>query len=280
MLRRYLDVLVLSREYYYNDTPLLAALGSSNSIRGLERSRYSTELIGGINTLLIDPNVYENDEGHPDFESVRTVIESTRKDYPDTVVVLCSDAATINAFLAATGKRFTHYFQFDQSATDTAPDPQVNKIINMCQAELDGNIRRRFKYDIALSFAGEQRPFAEAIATRLQGSGASVFYDNFEQSDLWGQDLYTHLHDIYSKKAHYCVIFASAAYAEKVWTNHERQAAQERALGEKGAPYILPVRCDDSWVPGLSANIGYLAIEDGVAAICDRILEKIGAVKA
>ena len=40
------------------------------------------------------------------------------------------------------------------------------------------------------------------------------------------------LDDIYRNKAHCCVIFISKEYGEKIWTSHERQSAQARALKE------------------------------------------------
>jgi hypothetical protein len=46
-----------------------------------------------------------------------------------------------------------------------------------------------FEYDIALSFAGEQRKQVEEIAQCLEAAGVEVFYDNFSKSQLWGEDL-------------------------------------------------------------------------------------------
>lgn len=46
-----------------------------------------------------------------------------------------------------------------------------------------------FDYDVAISFAGEQRREAEAIAKCLTDSGVKVFYDKYEQANLWGKDL-------------------------------------------------------------------------------------------
>ena len=39
-------------------------------------------------------------------------------------------------------------------------------------------------------------------------------------------------------------------YLEREWTIHERRSAQERMLKEKGSEYILPVKIDDSELPG------------------------------
>jgi hypothetical protein len=100
-------------------------------------------------------------------------------------------------------------------------------------------------YDVALSFAGEDRGYVEQVASHLRESGVKVFYDRYEEATLWGKDLYEHFHDIYQNKAKYMVMFASEHYARKVWPNHERQSAQARTLREK-REYILPARFDDT----------------------------------
>jgi hypothetical protein len=46
-----------------------------------------------------------------------------------------------------------------------------------------------YKYDLAISFAGEQRALAARFATQLDASGYSIFYDEFHQAELWGNDL-------------------------------------------------------------------------------------------
>jgi hypothetical protein len=133
-----------------------------------------------------------------------------------------------------------------------------------------------FEYDVAISFAGEQRTEAEAIAACLTARNVKVFYDRYEQADLWGKDLYEHLSDVYYKKARYCLMLVSAAYANKVWPTHERRNAQARALSQKNE-YILPVRFDDTEIPGLLPTVGYLRFQDhGVEGICSILLEKLG----
>ena len=115
-----------------------------------------------------------------------------------------------------------------------------------------------YEYDVALSFAGEQREYVRKVAQILNDIyGLKVFFDEFEQDKLWGKNLYDYLHEIYSQRAKYVIIFVSKEYKEKVWTNHERQAAQERALREKGE-YILPVKFDDTKIPGLPDTVSYL----------------------
>jgi hypothetical protein len=135
-----------------------------------------------------------------------------------------------------------------------------------------------FKYDVALSFAGEQRTEVELVASGLKAANLNVFYDDYEKSNLWGKDLYVHLSDVYQNQARYCIIFASKEYQQKNWTNHERQCAQARDLSEKGNEYILPVRFDDTDIPGLPRTIGYLDFRhEGARGICEAFLRKIGA---
>lgn len=114
-----------------------------------------------------------------------------------------------------------------------------------------------FEYDIALSFAGEDRSKVEPIALLLQNHGLKVFYDNFETANLWGKDLYQYLQSIYRDKAHYCIIFCSKEYAEKAWTLHELRQAQERSFLQDH-DYILPLKLDDSIVPGINSTTGYI----------------------
>lgn len=116
-----------------------------------------------------------------------------------------------------------------------------------------------YPYDIALSFAGEDRDTVEEIARTLKESGAKVFYDEYEKAFLWGKDLYQHLTDLYQSHARYCTLILSASYAAKVWTRLELKAAQARALREK-LEYILPVRLDNTEIPGILPTVGYLAI--------------------
>src|SRR5262245_56899372 len=115
----------------------------------------------------------------------------------------------------------------------------------------------KFEFDVAVSFAGENRPIVEQFVSLLEEKGIKVFYDRSKQAELWGADLFQHLDEVYSKKARFCVVFISAPYAVKPSTRHELKSAQARAMKETGA-YILPVRLDDTEVPGIRPTLGYL----------------------
>jgi hypothetical protein len=131
------------------------------------------------------------------------------------------------------------------------------------------------QYDVALSFAGEDREHAEAIAALLVDRGLRVFYDRYEQADLWGKDLYQHLQTVYRDRAQYCIVFASQHYADKLWTKHELRQAQARAFKEN-AEYILPLRLDDTEIPGINPTIAYIDLRqhnliDIAGMICRKV---------
>lgn len=112
------------------------------------------------------------------------------------------------------------------------------------------------RYDIVLSFAGENREYVEQVAEYLAERDVVVFYDRYEEATLWGKDLAEHLESVYRQQARYCVMFISSHYADKVWTRHERRAALARAMAER-AEYVLPARFDDTEIPGLRPTVGY-----------------------
>ena len=113
------------------------------------------------------------------------------------------------------------------------------------------------KYDVALSFAGEDRKHAEDLAKLLDAGGHSVFYDEFKLAELWGKDLYQYFSEVYKDKACYCVVFSSKYYAQRLWAQHELKNAQARAF-EDNQEYILPIRIDDTEIPGILSTVGYL----------------------
>jgi hypothetical protein len=136
--------------------------------------------------------------------------------------------------------------------------------------------KRRVKYDVALSFAGEDRDIAREIADRIIALQYQVFFDEYEKAQMWGADLTSELGRIYGEEARFCLILISKHYAEKPWTNHERQFALARALEDR-RPYILPLRIDDTRLPGLPPTWGYLDLRNtDIVEVCKLLVDKLG----
>lgn len=149
---------------------------------------------------------------------------------------------------------------------------------NLDKEENVTSIGQQYPYDVALSFAGEDRIHAETLAEALRRYGIKVFYDKYEKNTLWGKDLYIHLSDLYQNKARYCVMFFSQHYVTKTWTKHELRAAQARAFKEQ-QEYILPIRLDETEIPGILPTTAYLTWEkETVESIVQAILKKLGNI--
>lgn len=131
-------------------------------------------------------------------------------------------------------------------------------------------------FDIAVSFAGTERGLAEELANRVREEGFEVFYDGFYPEQLWGKDLPSFFDRIYRKLSRFCVMFVSREYAERMWTTHERQSAQARALQERGHEYILPIRVDDTDLDGLPPTIGYVSLKEySLEKIAELLVKKL-----
>jgi hypothetical protein len=142
-----------------------------------------------------------------------------------------------------------------------------------------GKKKTNFSYDVCLSFAGEDRDYVKAVAEQLKRDGLDVFYDEFEEANLWGRDLYEYLDKIYSRASRYCVVFCSKSYAKKLWTNHERKSAQERAFREH-EEYLLPARFDKTEIPGIRSTTGYINLQKtSPVQLAELIRQKVGPSK-
>lgn len=135
------------------------------------------------------------------------------------------------------------------------------------------------KYDVVFSFAGAQREYVEKTKNNLEKYGISVFYDKDHEVELWGKNLYRYFSELYSKGAKYCVMFISKEYYERPWTLHESQSAQEKMFGsydhEYFQEYILPVKFDETRIPGIRETTGYLdARKISPEALAQKIAEK------
>jgi len=162
------------------------------------------------------------------------------------------------------------------------PTPQARPSMTSKAAatvgEVSANNLSVHDYDVAISFAGPERPLAAQLAKAVQNAGFRVFYDDFYPSQLWGKNLVEFFDDVYRKKSRFCVMFLSGEYKERMWTTHERQSAQARALVDRGNDYILPIRVEDIELPGMQPTLAYLSLQQySIDAIAAMLIEKLQA---
>ena len=130
--------------------------------------------------------------------------------------------------------------------------------------------------EVALSFAGEERVYVEEVVRTLQSRDIGVFYDEFEKIQLWGKSLAEELQAVYEHRANLVVFFVSKSWVDKAWPRQERKAALSRAVQER-REFVLPIRFDDTPVPGLPSDVMYLLAENYTPAeLASMIAEKLG----
>lgn len=132
-----------------------------------------------------------------------------------------------------------------------------------------------YEFDVALSFAGEDRELVEDVNRSLQAVGVQTFLDADHLSEMWGEDLVEFFDDLFRKRARYALLFLSRHYADKTWPRHERRSALSRAVEERG-PYILPARLDDTPIDGLRPSVGYLDVRRiGIDRLVSAVVDKV-----
>jgi hypothetical protein len=132
-----------------------------------------------------------------------------------------------------------------------------------------------FKYDVSISFAGEDRKIVEKISKELIKKGVKVFYDQNHKYKLWGKKLSTYFQDIYGPESKFVIILISKYYPIRDWTDFEFSIVKKEAKNRK-TEYILPVRLDNTKILGIHEDIAYLDYKnEGIQGIVEGILEKL-----
>jgi len=134
----------------------------------------------------------------------------------------------------------------------------------------------RFDFDVFISVAGEDRHIAQTLHDLLQERGVVAFYYKYYQSGLWGERTTDQFPSICSR-ARFFIPIVSKFYVDKWWPRYEFLIAKEEE-GKRPRPFILPLRLDDSVLPGLHPDIGYLDLRcEPLESVVDIFLEKLHA---
>lgn len=133
-----------------------------------------------------------------------------------------------------------------------------------------------FDFDVALSFASEQREYVRAVYKALSDIGIQTFFDEAQTAEMWGRDGVEMLTSIYGQRALFTVMFISDDYVRKAWPTVERRAALSTVLADPTQVRVLPVRFDHVDVPGMPASTFYVPAENhDPSSLADLIAEKL-----
>lgn len=104
------------------------------------------------------------------------------------------------------------------------------------------SIEFKSKFDFALSFAGEDRDFAEALFNALNSREISVFYDRNEQHRILANDVEEYLAPIYRSESRFVVPLLGNNYPKKIWTKFESEQFKQRF----GTGSVIPIWFSDA----------------------------------
>ncbi|PZR26441.1 MAG: hypothetical protein DI535_14315 [Citrobacter freundii] len=114
---------------------------------------------------------------------------------------------------------------------------------------------RQFKYDLAFSFAEEDRSVAEAIASAFKARKLTNYYLYTEQeSRQWGKDLFQITLDVY-RNSRFVLMICSKDFIRGYWSGIEQRAMMSAIRRIEGR--ILPLRTDETKLTDLPESIVY-----------------------
>ena len=113
------------------------------------------------------------------------------------------------------------------------------------------DVVENYEYDVALSFAGENRELAKHIANQLQELDVPVFYDEAFEANFLGKAWTKKFKEIFANESRYVVVLLDKHHADKIWPTFEREHFAPRVADE----HVIPIYLDDTKFVGIPADI-------------------------
>lgn len=113
------------------------------------------------------------------------------------------------------------------------------------------NEQQDYEFDIAISFAGENRDLANFIVEQLKELDISIFYDKHYEDNYLGGPWAKYFEEVFVQRSRLVVALLDKYHKEKLWPTFERDCFCKRVpQGE-----VIPVFLDDSTFPGIPLDI-------------------------
>jgi hypothetical protein len=110
---------------------------------------------------------------------------------------------------------------------------------------------RSYQFDIALSFAGENRELASHIANLLRASDVEVFYDEYYEANYLGKAWTEQFKNIFANDSRTVLCILDKNHQQKIWPTFERECFSDRVKDHE----IIPIFLDDTAFVGIPKDI-------------------------
>lgn len=108
-----------------------------------------------------------------------------------------------------------------------------------------------YEWDVALSFAGENRALAKHIANQLEALDVPVFFDEMFEANLLGHAWTKAFKEIFADKSRLVLCLLDRFHAEKIWPTFEREHFAPRVAEQS----VIPVYLDDTKFVGIPSDV-------------------------
>jgi hypothetical protein len=113
------------------------------------------------------------------------------------------------------------------------------------------DIEKDREWDVAVSFAGENRELAAHIANELEFLDVHVFFDSFYEGNYLGQAWGSKFKSIFGEQSDLVVCILDENHLRKIWPTFERDCFTPRVSSGE----VIPIFLDDSVFPGIPSDI-------------------------
>ncbi|PKK84891.1 MAG: hypothetical protein CVT49_01680 [candidate division Zixibacteria bacterium HGW-Zixibacteria-1] len=133
----------------------------------------------------------------------------------------------------------------------------------------------KFKFDFAISYAGEDVGLVRDICKLLLDNGAKIYFDRSNKPFLVGKKLSSETTQIYGPLSCFCVPIISKHYVNKYWTKREYVSALKEEETRK-SEFILPILLDDVNFDQLAIDKIYIDLrKEGIFDTVDILIAKL-----
>lgn len=140
-------------------------------------------------------------------------------------------------------------------------------------------MNKPYKYDVAISFAEEDKAIAEQIALSLKKVNLVPYFYEFESAENWGENIFNVIINRYREQARFALILISQYYVRKKWASIELQIIQAVSQRE-GKNYLIPLRIDHTPVPELSSNTLFEMWNNDADQIAAMLKQKVDILRS
>jgi hypothetical protein len=136
---------------------------------------------------------------------------------------------------------------------------------------------KNYEFDIAISFAGENRDLARTIAAKFESLDVHVFFDELYEPNLLGKALHKQFTKIFNEESRFVICLLDKYHMDKVWPTFERDTFLPRVAEES----VIPIWLDDTKFPGIPAdtygvNLKGEITEEKIDSALFKVIDRIG----